>query len=447
MPARPNLLLVSYFYPPCATGVRRVVSLVRHLPEQGWRPIVLTAPPVAGAGHDAGPLDDPIVAATPVIRAESWDPYRLAAWWREGRRPAEAPSAAGPARAGSGWGPRVMAALRAHAFVPDDRCGWIPMAVQRGVEAVRRHRLRAVYSTNYPQSAHVVAWRIAARTGVPWIAEFRDGWTQNPAFFAPGNPVLRALQHDLERRVARAATAVITVSPPISRHLQRLRGAATGRLPAVTIYNGFESAAAPAAAAEASPLTPGRRTLLYTGTFFGRRRPDAFLAGLAWAMRRDRALAARWCVWLRAELDDRARDLIGRWGLADVVRVLPPVAFAQCAAEQARADACLLVLEHGPGADIMVSQKVFEYLATRRPIFALVPVGAAAELLAETGGAAIATTQQPARVGPELAAFFAQVEAGTLPPARESVLARFDRREQTAAIADVIRRAVSLNGQ
>lgn len=437
--ARPNLLLVSYFYPPAATGVRRVVSLVRHLPEHGWRPLVLTAPPVAGAGHDDGPLDDPIVAATPVVRAESWDPYRLAAWARGG---GSLPPGSGPttARASGGWGPFVMAALRAHLFVPDDRCGWIPAAVARGVAAVRRHRLRGIYSTNYPQSAHVVAWRIAARTGVPWVAEFRDGWTQNPAFFAPGNLLVRAAHLALERRVARAATAIVTVSPPVTRHLQRLRGDAPGRLPAVTIYNGFESPPA-ASPTDAPPLEPGRRTVLYTGTFFGRRRPDAFLAGLAWALRRDPSLAAGWRVWMRAELDDRARALVGRLGLAEVVRVLPAVAFAQCVEEQRRADACLLVLEHGPGADIMVSQKVFEYLAARRPIFALVPPGAAAELLAETGGAAIETTQEPARVGRALARFLRAVESGSLASANEQVLARFDRQVQAAEIAALIDRA------
>lgn len=442
-PSRPNLLLVSYFFPPAATGVRRVVSLVRHLPDHGWRPLVLTAPHVVGAGHDDGPLDDAIVRSTPVVRAESWDPYRLAAWWRGA---AETPSATpGTARAAGGWGPWIMAALRAHVLVPDDRCGWIPAAVDRGVDAIRRHRLRAIYSTNYPHTAHVVAWRIARRTGLPWIAEFRDGWTQNPAFFAPGNALVRAAQHGLEAAVARDATAIITVSPPVTRHMQRLRGTDDGRLPAVTIYNGFESAAAPddPRSAPREPLMPGRRTLLYTGTFFGRRRPDAFLAGLAWAMRRDAALAARWCVWLRAELDARSRSLIERWRLGDVVRVLPPVPFAQCTAEQARADACLLVLEHGPGADIMVSQKVFEYLAARRPIFALVPQGAAAELLAETGGATTQTSQRPADVGPALATFLAQVEAGAVAPPREDVLARFDRRAQTAAIAAVIDQACS----
>jgi glycosyltransferase involved in cell wall biosynthesis len=275
---------------------------------------------------------------------------------------------------------------------------------------------------------------IARATGVPWLADIRDGWTQNPAFFDPGNALAAALSRAGERFVARNATRIVTVSPPITRHLQSLRP--PGLAPAVTIYNGFEPEECPGDSGEpASPLHAGRLTLLYTGTFFGRRRPDLFLHALARVVRRDPRWRDRLRVRLRCALDARERGLVERLGLAGVVEVLPSIPFRECLAEQVRADAFLLVLEHGPGSEIMVSQKVFEYLAARRPILALVPDGAAAELLADVGGATTCTSRRPGDAARALAAFLKALESGTHPLANPDRLATHTRGEQARAMA------------
>lgn len=428
----PNLLLVSYFYPPAATGVRRVLSLVRHLPEHGWYPLVLACKPVRGAGHDPGPLGDPAIASVPVVRTGSLDPYRL----MEVLRPSRGGGGAAPqAGKSSGPGRAAMEFLRAHLMLPDDRMGWIPLAAREGVRLVRRHRLRAIYSSNYPQSAHLVAMWISSRTGVPWLADFRDGWTQNPAFRA-GNPLLGALQQGLESAVADRADRIVTVSPPITRHLQALRPAE--RTPVETVYNGFEPEEWTAPLPESGPLEPGRLTLLYAGTFFGRRRPDLFLAALRRVIRMRPAWRQRLRVRMRTAMGQRELRLIKQWGLEDVVHVLPPVSHRDIVAEQRRAEAYLLVLERGPGAEIMVSQKVFEYLAGGRPVFAIVPPGAAAELLAETGGATLAAESQPRTVARRLARFLEEVDTGRHPLPDPRQLRRFERPRQMARLAEIL---------
>ncbi len=429
----PNLLVLSYFHPPAATGVRRLVSLLRHLPDHGWRPLVVCCRETAGSGHDESPLADPRVSGTPVVRTGSLDPYRVKAALGRGR----VAGASQGARTGGGFGPEVMTLLRRHVFLPDDRMGWIPYAASAGIRLAARHRFQAVYSSSYPQSAHIAAMIVSARTGLPWLADFRDGWTQNPAFHDPGNPLLRTAQSALERMTARRATRIVTVSPPITRHLQRHR---PGHLePVATVYNGFEPTEYPSATGfSREPLHPGKLTLLYTGTFFGRRSPRPFLAAL-------RVLAAHRSMWrdilrvrLRAELEAGDRRLIEEWSLGDMVEVLPPVDFALCQEEQRRADACLLVLESGPGSEIMVSQKVFEYLAAERPVFAMVPEGAAAELLRETGGAALSVGETARAAGAGLGRFLSAVRAGRFERASAGKLAEFHRSRQAAGIAAIL---------
>lgn len=430
---RPNLLMIAYFYPPMATGVRRVVSLARHLPDWGWNPMVLACRAARGAGFDKGPLEDERLSRVPVVRCESLDPYRLME--RFGRAESGAVQSGGGVVRSSSPLRVAMDLMRSHFLVPDDRVLWVPFAVARGLDLVRRHPIRALYSTNYPQSAHVVAWLIARRTGLPWLADFRDGWTQNPAFHRPGNALAAWGQKRLERAVARSADRIVTVSPPITRHLQGLRAA--HRAPVETVYNGFEPEEWEAVAARTArePIAPGKVTLLYAGTFFGGRRPDLFLASLARVLRRAPYWREKLYVRLRCALDDRDRGLIGRYGLEDVVEVLGPVPHARILEEEYRSDACLLVLERGPGSEIMVSQKVFEYLAARRPIFAFVPEGAAAEVLARSGGATVYTGRDPDEAARVLESSLAQVDSGTHTLPDGATILEFDRRAQAEVIA------------
>lgn len=432
MSAAPNLLMVCYFYPPAATGVRRLLSLVRHLPEHGWRPLVVCCRDSAGMGLDASPLVDPAIASIPVRRTESLDPYRVMARWRARRGRSSSSPAAEQAVAGSGGRSRaVMAAMRRHVFFPDDRAWWVPFAVRAGLGAFARYPIRAIYSSNYPQSAHLAALRISERTGLPWLADFRDGWTQNPAFHDPGNPVMRWLQAAMEVRVASEATRLVTVSPPITRHLQAFRPASAA--PAVTIYNGFEADDAPPASP--GPLRAGRKSILYTGTFFGRRKPDLFMAALGRVLARRPEWREALYVRMRCTETPELAGLQTKYRLDGVVEVLPPVSFAAVQEEQRRADGFLLVLERGPGAEIMVSQKVFEYLAARRPILALVPEGAAAEVLRETGGATFCTSARPDDAAEALERYLEALFAGNHPVAAHEAIGRFDRREQAAAMA------------
>src|SRR5690606_32408336 len=201
---------------------------------------------------------------------ESLDPYRSLARW--GRADGPSPHSAAPQHSKNNSELRtVISTLRRHAFIPDDRCGWIPFAVWRGIQLVRRYpSIRVIYSSNYPQSAHVAAGLIARATGRKWLADFRDGWTQNPAFHDPGNAIMAVMQSRLERWTARRADSIVTVSAPITRHLQSLRP--RNRQPVVTITNGFDDELLVDAGAPApEPLRPGKFTLLYTGTLFGRR--------------------------------------------------------------------------------------------------------------------------------------------------------------------------------
>lgn len=438
MPKTATVLVIAYFFPPDATGVRRLLSHLKYWPELGIEPVILTCKPKRGAGVDASVMREEWFQRLKIVQTESWDPYRLLERIRpSGNKAPE--SSAGSAKTG-GYGARVLEQLRRHVFLPDDRAGWIRFAVAEGERLIREHQISAIYTSNYPQSAHVVGLRLKERTGVRWVADFRDGWTQNPAFFHPQNALLANAQRRLERCVARAADELITVSPPITRHLQQLRG--EGKPPAQTIFNGYDPSDFPplSGADEGAPFHPGCLTLLYAGTFFGGRNPRGFFRLVAALRKRSAHWRSRLRLRFRCALSAQDIGLAQELGLLSdaeggpCLEMLPSIPFSACCREQQRAEALLLVLERGPGAEIMVSQKVFEYLGAQRPIFAQIPEGAAAEVLRRSRGACIQTAPNSETALQAFEAFLNAVERREFPLPSEESLRPFHRREQALSV-------------
>lgn len=456
-----RLLVFAYDFPPSLVGVRRTVKFIRYLHDHGWECGVVTVRPVCGAGHDPTPLEELRASHPQVWRTESLDPYRLCARAR-GRDAAPSPRTANGAPAAGissrtgGFRAAVMKLARRAIFVPDDRIGWVPFAIARGKRAVREWRPDALYSTSFPHSAHLAAGRVARATGVPWLADFRDGWTQMMGAPHYLTPLHRAVQERLERWVAQSADAIVTCSPPIHRHLQALRGP-SGRA-VVTIHNGFDDGDFPAAAPEdstadaraGSPAAPGagRRpfTILYTGTFFGGRRPDTFLRAVASVAERRPEFRAEARVQLLSALDGPARELLARLGIAALTELVGFRPYEESLRRQRAADLLVLVIDEGPGSDLMVTQKVFEYLAAGRPIWAFAGEGACRDLLTTTGGALLSEPRDVPGAAAALERAYEAWRAGSpLPGAAPEMIARFHRRNQAAALAEILNDMVETN--
>src|SRR5678815_614782 len=63
-------------------------------------------------------------------------------------------------------------------LVGDAYLGWIPPATLAGLKATRGHRVRHLLSSGPPWTCHLVGLLLSRITGLPWIAHFRDPWSQ-----------------------------------------------------------------------------------------------------------------------------------------------------------------------------------------------------------------------------------------------------------------------------
>jgi hypothetical protein len=217
MPGR--VLFITYYYPPLGgAGVFRALKFAKFLPEFGWMPHIVAAAGDPGDVHDASLLDD-IPAGIPVDRVGvRWDFTTLTRRLLQYR---------------GGW--RLVPYLD-WLQIPDAKAGWIMAACQRARAIVRDEPIDVLYSTSYPYSSHLVGSWLKRKTGLPWVADFRDEWTQNP-HLVPPTRVHGWLAEKMERTVVKQADHIIGVNESI---LDILKNGASDPSKFTAITNGFD---------------------------------------------------------------------------------------------------------------------------------------------------------------------------------------------------------------
>jgi glycosyltransferase involved in cell wall biosynthesis len=385
-----RLLVIAYMFPPVGgAGVQRTAGFVRHLPGRGWSPSVLAGRPHGYWGYDPTLLQGIEVE---VERVASWG-ETIRRWGRRAAR--------GPVRR---W--------YDEAFVPDAMRPWRRPAVQAALRMHAGRRFAAIYSTGGPWTDHLVALDVVRRTGLPWVADFRDPWTYSA--LRPPAAWARPLHHRLEARVLDRADVVVANTPG-QADLLRERFAVRGRL--VVIPNGYEEDDFDQRAEPEPGLSLG-----YAGAFYGDYQPTALFERLA---------------GLGAEAP--RIHVVGNVGEG---RGWPPglsvTRHGPCSNRAAlrRLDRCtglFAVLPDRPGTGCIVPQKIYPYLRLGKPVLWAGPDGDAWRLLERSGGRHLRVDlRSPATES--LRAWLATL--GPTTANDPAFVRRFDRSRLTARLAE-----------
>ncbi|MBM4118624.1 glycosyltransferase family 4 protein [bacterium] len=412
-----RFLMVAHFFPPMGDGgVFRSLKFARYLPEFGWEPVVL-----CGRAEDYWVRDESLLAELPPGLE------RLAVGGLTGqsllrRLRGGSGAAAGGARSSRRF--RQLRRLGDFLLLPDAYAGWIGPATRAGRRRLAAGDIALVYSSSPPDSGHCVAQRLAAASGLPWVADFRDPWFGLHLKTPP--TAWHRWRHARMEAAVLARAQVVAVTEAWRAHYAE-RAARPPRL----IRNGFDPADYPARAAP--PRVPGAPLrILHTGKLSLTRSAGPFLAGLAAlrAARPELVERLELCFLGPRESDNEAaaRAL----GLADCVRFAGPVSHAESVARQQAADLLLLIKHDDARYKDLVPGKFYEYAAAGPPLLAVTPPGEVEQLIAEHELGWVCRPEA-ASVCATLAAALEALRAGGW--SRRPAPAAFSRREQARALA------------
>ncbi len=377
-----RILILSYhFLPYAGMGATRVGRLAEFLARAGHDVRVVAA------RRSAEPTNQPLDPSAAVVSYTSWldvnfvpdQASRLKNWaMGRSRRLAAAadsePVAGGrstgehPALGTGGFLARLDGLYRAALNIPDDKIGWLPFALLGAARTARDFEPDIIYASSPPPTGLLAAAWLAHRLALPWVAEIRDRWTENP--YDPRPPWRVSLDSWLERKVMSSASGIVTVSETWAAAYRDRYGK-----PTTTVYNGFmlaDYAPAREGPAREGPARedPAREDpadqsdslrIVYTGIVYAGRDPSPLWQALS--------LMGAAAEGVRVEVYGAERSAIlegaARHGVAHLVQVRAYLSHGAAMKLQQAADVLLILQWNNPSEAGNIPGKLFEYLGAR----------------------------------------------------------------------------------
>ena len=398
--------MVAYHFPPLAgsSGIQRTLRFVQHLPSFGWQPLVLTAHPRAYE-RCSPDLDAEVPPDCVVRRAFALDTARHLAI--------------------SG---RYVAAMAR----PDRWVSWKIDAVRQGLRMIREFKPDAIWSTYPIATAHLIGAELALRSGLPWVADFRDPMAQDGY---PADSKTWAQFSAIEQSAMQGASLNIFTTPGAARTYRERYPEAASRI--AVIENGYdEDSFTGIGNASHRPLNQGAVTLLHSGIVYpSERDPTALFVALGRLSRSGRLLPGVVKLRFRASANERQiNDLAAAHGVQAMIEVLPPVPYRAALQEMLQADA-LLVMQ-GSGCNAQIPAKIYEYLRSRRPVLGLTdPYGDTAGILRSSGIDSITSLDSPDAIERDFPAFVDAVRLGRAPLPTTASIQGASRMARSQALA------------
>ena len=377
-----RVLVISYYWPPTGgSGVQRWVKFAKYLPAEGWQPVIYTPENPEQLAVDAT-LEKDVPEEAEIIKTHITEPYEI--YKKLLRRSGHSKKAieVNPVNAQSkSFLQRTAMWIRGNFFRPDPRCMWIRPSVKFLRNYLKEHPVDLIVSTGPPQSMHMIGMKLSQETGLPWIADFRDPWTR--IFYFKHLSMTRMTEkwhHRMEKKVLDSADVVVAVSPLVQQEFQAMT-----QTPVELITNGFDECDFPGERDHEADGGPDKPFIItHTGLFAADGNPTTLWKVLSEKCAKDEIFGKALQIHLVGKTDSQILESIEAAGLGEKVTDKGYQSHSAAIQEQRKASLLILPLRKEPEYKAVLPGKVFEYLASWRPVLGIGQPDGAMSLILNT---------------------------------------------------------------
>ena len=433
-----RVLIITYYWPPSGgSGVQRWLKMSKYLPEYDWQPVIYTTENAEYPIIDPSLVKD-VSPDIEVIRRPITEPYTIYKKFL-GIKKEETVKMGfiDEKESKKSWKSDLSLWVRGNLFIPDARCWWVKPSVRYLKEYLKSHPVDAIISTGPPHSMHLIAMKLRKELGIPWIADFRDPWTEID-YYDDLHLTRWAdrKHHCLEREVLTQADKVVTVAPDGARRLGRL-----GNRNVRTIYNGFDRDDD----AQTPVSLPEQFTLTYLGVLSKIQNPNNLWQALGELIKEDAGFNNNLKINMIGQIDNSVVNAIDESGLTQHVTYSPCIPHDQVSAAHRCSTLLLLLLmpDSEPRAKGLVTGKLFEYMASGRPILCIGPEdGDAARILKETRAGQTVGFEDKEKIKEVLKGLYQRYLENDLPDNTSAEVERYSRKEMTEKYTKLLNQSI-----
>jgi glycosyltransferase involved in cell wall biosynthesis len=399
-----RVLMIAYFLPPKASvGNLRTLKFIKYLPTYGWTPKVLSIKPSKNETLDSS-LEEDIPKDTEVYRTNSHELFLN----------------------------KLFSKIHHdyHWFIlPDPHIGWLPSAVKFSLSICKKDNVDIIYTTSPPNSTNLIGLIVKKLTNIPLVIDFRDPWTQNPGYKNYPTDVHRRVDEFLEHLVSKNANRIVFNTPPnLIDFIKKYPDIPLEKCKVIT--NGYDSDDFRNLKLQQNE----KFTITYTGSLYGER---PFFMGLSQVLKEKpnirsdiKIVFAGRHPWIKYQIDE--------FGLQDVVEIKGYIPYKKNLQIMMDSDVLLLTqLPPSPGVERWCPNKLFEYLATGKPILGIIPKGFARDLLESSSSSIIVDYNDLDGIKKAICLLYDRYKEKELIPTSLDELDRYDRKKLTHELASL----------
>lgn len=361
-----KVLIITYYWPPSGgAGVQRWLKFVKYLREYGWEPVIYTPSNPEYPVIDETLLKD-IPVGVEVIRTPIWEPYEFYKKITGKKSTTKINSGFLNHKRTPGIIEKLSVWIRGNLFIPDARKFWIKPSVRYLISYLQSHHIDAIVSTGPPHSMHLIAFALKARLNIPWLADFRDPWTDIDYYRDMKISAYADKKHkNLELKVIKGCNSMVVVSSDMKANYEMMGGNNVN-----LITNGFD--------ADDMDVQEVVRDTKFSISHIGTLPPSVNLKGL-WQVLADLSdslpgFGNNLDIKLIGKVDNSVTDDILAFNLANQFTRIEYVTHDKAALLMKQSAILLLAInKDSPNAKGILTGKFFEYLASGRPILAIGP--------------------------------------------------------------------------
>jgi len=430
-----NVLVIAYYFPPSGgPGVQRVLKHIKYLKSFGWNPIILTVSNGQFPARDESLLNQ-VPKDIKVVRTHIYEPYDI---YRKftGKSKDAAIDVNTIKKDGQKIGLKEQIAefIRATFFIPDARIGWLWSAKKAGLELIKEHNIKAIYSSSPPYTCSLIARGLQKKTGLPWVAGFRDPWTDfistPKRWFLP-----KVIDKFLEKSVFKSADFVECAWQGIIKDaLDKYPSLEQSKF--IHVPNGFDSNDYPNVEYKSNK----KFTLTYTGSMYGRRNPAALFEAVERLIKDNKVDKNDVRFVLVGRFGDEIFEMIKNASFSDNIESIAYLPHAKSVEYLMLSDALLLIVDESKESEEIVPGKVYEYIGSGRPVFAIAPEKSAiADLIEETKTGLLAHQSNVAKIADNYLQFYSawKKNAAIVNPKNE-LIAKYERKNAAKKLAELL---------
>jgi glycosyltransferase involved in cell wall biosynthesis len=370
-----KVLIITYYWPPSGgAGVQRWLKFSKYLPHYGWEPIILTvdpdfaAYPVTDKSLEAEVPHGLKVFTTPAI--DYFSIYK--------KDKSKIPSAGFANNIDNTLKGKLLRFIRGNFFIPDPRRGWNGYAFRKACELIESEKIKYVITTSPPHSTQLIGLRLKKKyPRLKWVADLRDPWT-DIYYYSQFYPtfISEAIDGCYEKRVLNKSDLILTVGKSLKELFVSKVKEAAGKTEIIT--NGYD----PEDFKGINTSSPETLTISYTGTLSGNYPVTGFLEALRKFFETGQPFRLR---FLGAVSGNQKEQILSNHECSDAL-FYDYADHDEAINFMAATSVLLLIIPDHSSNRSIITGKIFEYIATGKPILCIGPLdGDAAEIIRESG--------------------------------------------------------------